>query len=50
MINLKGMICAGDPEGGKNHCNGVSGGPLSYLHDDDKYYQVGVVSWYLIVI
>ena len=48
MMNLKkGMICAGDPNGGKSPCNGDSGGPLSYQHSDGKIYQVGVVSWYV---
>ena len=37
------MICAGDP--GKDSCQGDSGGPLSVLGLDDRYSQIGVVSF-----
>jgi len=36
------MVCAGTPEGGKDSCNGDSGGAL-VLKKSGK--QVGIVSW-----
>merc|ERR1711988_2004029 len=37
------MICAGDV--GRDSCHGDSGGPLSVLGQDDRYSQIGIVSW-----
>jgi secreted trypsin-like serine protease len=40
------MVCAGAGygSGGKDSCNGDSGGPL-FLNKNNDFYQVGVVSW-----
>ncbi|XP_070218687.1 testisin [Bos mutus] len=38
------MICAGEPQGGKDSCFGDSGGPL-VCEKKGLWYQVGVVSW-----
>uniref|UniRef100_A0A8C6QQP0 Serine protease 21 n=2 Tax=Nannospalax galili TaxID=1026970 RepID=A0A8C6QQP0_NANGA len=38
------MVCAGNPEGGKDACFGDSGGPL-VCDQDTVWYQIGVVSW-----
>ncbi|XP_049759268.1 testisin-like [Elephas maximus indicus] len=38
------MVCAGEPEGGKDACFGDSGGPL-VCELDNVWYQIGVVSW-----
>jgi len=37
------MICAGNV--GRDSCQGDSGGPLSVLGQDDRYSQIGIVSW-----
>jgi hypothetical protein len=37
-------VCAGDIAGGRDSCNGDSGGPLS-LDIDNRRVQVGIVSW-----
>lgn len=39
------MLCAGHMEGGIDACKGDSGGPLSCLGPDDRWYVVGVTSW-----
>ena len=39
-----GMVCAGYPQGGRDACQGDSGGSLFYRNGNDLY-QVGVVSW-----
>ncbi|XP_037669720.1 testisin-like [Choloepus didactylus] len=38
------IMCAGDPEGGKDACRGDSGGPL-VCDADGLWFQIGVVSW-----
>ncbi|KAJ1322827.1 trypsin [Microdochium nivale] len=39
---LESMVCAGYPEGGRDACNGDSGGPIV---DDASGVLVGLVSW-----
>jgi len=39
------MICAGYGEGGKNSCEGDSGGPLSCHAPDGRWKLAGIVSW-----
>ncbi|XP_063546469.1 trypsin-like isoform X1 [Cydia strobilella] len=40
------MLCAGEPEGGRDACQGDSGGPLHILNTDNNVLQeVGIVSW-----
>ncbi|KAM7141632.1 serine protease 52-like [Molossus nigricans] len=42
----KNMLCAGNPQGGKDACQGDSGGPLVCQKIDNKtWYQLGIVSW-----
>jgi len=39
------MLCAGSEEGGKDSCNGDSGGPLIVEDGHGGYAQAGIVSW-----
>jgi hypothetical protein len=39
------VICAGFPEGGKDSCYGDSGGPLVVRDEQNRWIQIGVVSW-----
>lgn len=39
------MFCAGEPAGGKDSCQGDSGGFLGAALDDGRFAELGVVSW-----
>ena len=39
------MLCAGEPEGGRDSCQGDSGGPLVVADSDGTYRLIGLVSW-----
>jgi len=39
------FICAGYREGGKDSCEGDSGGPMSVRRDDDRFMLSGIISW-----
>jgi len=39
------MLCAGDAKGGKDACQGDSGGSLNVNTSDGQWKQVGIVSW-----
>jgi secreted trypsin-like serine protease len=39
------MLCAGLPEGGQDSCQGDSGGFLGAPLGNNKYVQLGIVSW-----
>ncbi|XP_058405783.1 serine protease 52-like [Diceros bicornis minor] len=43
----KNMLCAGNPQGGKDACQGDSGGPLvcQKKNNTSLWYQLGIVSW-----
>lgn len=42
----KNMLCAGErKKGGKDACQGDSGGPLVLKKSDERWEQIGVVSW-----
>ncbi|HEY6257112.1 MAG TPA: trypsin-like serine protease [Xanthobacteraceae bacterium] len=38
-------VCAGDTAGGKDSCNGDSGGPIAINAAGGRQVQIGVVSW-----
>ncbi|XP_076057672.1 venom protease-like [Oratosquilla oratoria] len=40
----KNVVCAGDPEGGKDACSADSGSPIVYLDDEDRFTVAGIVS------
>ena len=44
-VDASAEICAGFPQGGKDSCNGDSGGPLFVKNGRGLDIQVGVVSW-----
>jgi len=39
------FVCAGDPEGGMDACEGDSGGPLTLKGADGRWELVGITSW-----
>jgi len=39
------MICAGYKDGGKDACNGDSGGPMVCEDEEGEAYLCGIVSW-----
>jgi|SRR5262245_39998027 len=39
------MFCAGEPEGGKDSCQGDSGGFIGAPLGDGRFVQLGIVSW-----
>ncbi|XP_023287913.1 transmembrane protease serine 9 [Orussus abietinus] len=45
MQITENMFCAGYLDGGKDACDGDSGGPLQVTRDYDSYELAGIVSW-----
>lgn len=39
------FICAGITKGGRDSCEGDSGGPLTMVDNDGRAYLVGIISW-----
>ena len=39
------MWCAGEPEGGKDSCQGDSGGFIGAWMGNGQWVQLGIVSW-----
>lgn len=39
------FICAGINKGGRDSCEGDSGGPLTMVDHDGRSYLVGIISW-----
>lgn len=39
------FICAGINKGGRDSCEGDSGGPLTMVDYDGRSYLVGIISW-----
>ena len=39
------FICAGINKGGRDSCEGDSGGPLTMVDTDGRSYLVGIISW-----
>lgn len=39
------FICAGISKGGRDSCEGDSGGPLTMVDHDGRSYLVGIISW-----
>lgn len=39
------FICAGISKGGRDSCEGDSGGPLTMIDHDGRSYLVGIISW-----
>lgn len=35
------MLCAGEPEGGRDACQGDSGGPLHVMNSNAQFQEVG---------
>lgn len=44
-VITENMVCAGEPEGGKDSCQGDSGGFIGAPLEDGRFVQLGIVSW-----